>query len=192
MPIWICETCANHYPETESSPATCVICADERQWVPPNGQRWTTLSELDAGGYRSDIREVEQGLLGVGVRPQLAIGQRALVVRTAEGNVLWDPPGFIDDEAIARIGEIGGLRAVSASHPHFYGAIVAWARAFDAEILLPEADVAWLTRPDPAVRTWSGVLPVLPGVGTSRAARSCTGRRAPMAPACCSVATPST
>src|SRR5207248_11245627 len=30
--------------------------------------------------------------------------------------------------------------------------------------LLPEADAGWLTRPDPAVRTWSGPLEVLPGV----------------------------
>ena len=56
------------------------------------------------------------------------------------------------------------MRAVTASHPHFYGSIVDWSRAFGAEILLPEVDAHWLTRPDPAVRTWSGSLEVLPGV----------------------------
>jgi len=62
MPIWICATCGNHYPDQESPPPECVICADERQWVPPSGQRWTTAAELAAAGHRSDIRQVEPGL----------------------------------------------------------------------------------------------------------------------------------
>jgi glyoxylase-like metal-dependent hydrolase (beta-lactamase superfamily II) len=132
--------------------------------VPSSGQRWTTAAELARAGHRSDLRQVEPGLLGVGVHPLVAIGQRGLVIQTLEGNLLWDPPGFVDDEAIAAVREFGGLAAVTASHPHFYGSIVEWSRAFDAEILLPEADARWLTRPDPAVRTWSGSRTVLPGV----------------------------
>lgn len=162
--VWICATCGNHHPEAESPPEVCVICADERQWVPPDGQRWTTPAKLSAAGHRSELHEVEPDLFGIGVEPQFAIGQRALLVRTSEGNLLWDPPGFLDERAIRAVRELGGLRAVSASHPHFYGAIAVWSRAFDAEILLPEVDVSWLTRPTPAVRTWSGSLPVLPGV----------------------------
>jgi hypothetical protein len=59
-----------------------VVCADERQWVPAGGQRWTTLAELAAAGHRSDIREVEPGLTGIGADPAVAIGQRSLMVRT--------------------------------------------------------------------------------------------------------------
>jgi len=164
MPVWICATCGNHYRDQESPPPECVICADERQWVPSSGQRWTTAAELAGAGHRSDIRQVEPGLLGVGADPPVAIGQRGLVIQTAAGNLLWDPPGFADERAIAAVRELGGLVAVTASHPHFYGSIVEWSRAFDAEVLLPEADAHWLTRPDPAVRTWSGSQPVLPGV----------------------------
>jgi hypothetical protein len=164
MAVWVCATCGNHYPDQESAPGECVICADERQWVPPTGQRWTTLAELAAAGHRGDVREVEPGLLGVGADPPVAIGQRGLVVQTGEGNLLWDPPGFLDQRAIQAVADIGGLRAVTASHPHFYGSMVEWSHAFGAEILLPEVDAHWLTRPDPAVRTWSGSLAVLPGV----------------------------
>ncbi|MGE5292564.1 MAG: MBL fold metallo-hydrolase [Micromonosporaceae bacterium] len=160
--VTICATCGNHYPAAH--PAVCVICADERQWVPPAGQRWTTLHELGEAGHRSDVREVEPGLLGIGVSPPFAIGQRALLVQTSAGNLLWDPPGFLDDQGIQQVRQAGGIRAVTASHPHFYGSITAWSHAFDAEILLPETDASWLTRPDPAVRTWSGTLAVLPGV----------------------------
>ncbi len=164
MSVWICGTCGNHYPETASPPSVCVICEDERQWVPPSGQRWTTLAELSEAGHHSVVRVVEPGLTGIGADPPVAIGQRALLIQTAEGNLLWDPSGYIDESAIQTVREAGGLRVVAASHPHFYGASVEWSRAFDAEILLPEADAHWLTRPDRAVRTWSGTLGVLPGV----------------------------
>lgn len=164
MPAWICATCGNHYPDTGDPPPACVICADERQWVPSSGQRWTTLAELAAAGHRSDVREIEPGLTGIGADPPVAIGQRGLLVRTGEGNLLWDPPGFLDEAAVSAVREAGGLRAVTASHPHFYGSIVEWSRAFGAEVLLPGADAGWLTRPEAAVTTWSGTLPVLPGV----------------------------
>jgi hypothetical protein len=164
MPVWICATCANHYPDQDSPPQACVICSDERQWVPASGQQWTTAAELAAAGHRSDVRAVEPGLLGIGTDPPVAIGQRGLVVQTPEGNLLWDPPGFLDEQAVAKVRDVGGLKAVTASHPHFYGSMVEWSHAFGAEILLPEADAHWLTRPDPAVRTWSGELRVLPGV----------------------------
>jgi glyoxylase-like metal-dependent hydrolase (beta-lactamase superfamily II) len=142
-----------------------VVCADERQWVPPGGQRWTTRAELIQAGHRSDIREIEPGLTGIGAQPPFAIGQRSLVVRTPEGNLLWDPSGFIDDEAIAAVQALGGLRYVTASHPHFYGAIVSWSRAFGAEILVPDADAEWMrTGPDDLVRPWSDSFAALPGV----------------------------
>jgi glyoxylase-like metal-dependent hydrolase (beta-lactamase superfamily II) len=140
-----------------------VICSDERQWVPPSGQRWTTPAEL-AGGRHCDIWAEEPGLFGLGVTPAVGIGQRGLIVTTGEGNLLWDPPGYLDDDAIEQVKQLGGLRAVTASHPHFYGAMSEWGRAFGADVWVPEADAAWVTRPDPAIRTWHTRLSVLPGV----------------------------
>ena len=165
MPVWICATCANHYPEATSPPEVCVICADERQWVPATGQRWTTAEELAAAGHRGEVREVEPGLLGVGAEPPVAIGQRALLVQTAGGNLLWDPPGYLDERSVQAVGDAGGVTAVAASHPHFYGTIATWSDRFDAEVLLAEPDAGWLARPPRRPpRTWSGTLEVLPGV----------------------------
>ena len=142
-----------------------MVCADERQWVPPGGQRWTSVAELAAAGHRSEVREIEPGLTGIGTQPPVAIGQRSLLVQTRDGNLLWDPSGFIDDEAIEAVRSRGGLRYVTASHPHFYGSIAHWSRALGAEILVPEADASWLrTGPENTVRVWSGVFPALPGV----------------------------
>jgi hypothetical protein len=164
LPSWICATCGNHYPDSAQPPASCVICSDERQWVPPSGQRWTTHAELAGEGRHCEIWEEEPGLLGIGVTPSVGIGQRALLVLTDKGNLLWDPPGYLDDDAIGRVRAVGGLRAVTASHPHFYGAMAEWAHAFGADVLVPGVDATWVTLPDPAIRTWAGRLEVLPGV----------------------------
>jgi glyoxylase-like metal-dependent hydrolase (beta-lactamase superfamily II) len=161
---WICRTCGAHYAPAPAPPPGCFICEDERQWVPPSGPQWTRLDELAARGYHSDIRELEPGLLGIGVAGKLGVGQRALLVQTDAGNILWDPPAFVDDAAIAAVRARGELRAVSASHPHMYGSIVEWGRIFAAEILLPLDDTGWLARPEAGVRRYSGSAEPLAGV----------------------------
>lgn len=162
--IWVCPTCGANFPPAPEPPAGCPLCQDERQWVPPTGQVWKTMDELVQEGYRTDVREIEPDLFGVGARPGIGVGQRALLVRTPDGNLLWDPPAFIDQAAIEAVRGLGGLAVVTSSHPHMYGAIVEWSQAFGAEILLPEVDQPWLMRPDPAVRSWAGSIEALPGV----------------------------
>ncbi|HVQ90285.1 MAG TPA: hydrolase [Mycobacteriales bacterium] len=165
MTAWICATCGNQHADTPAPPGECAICLDERQYVGAGGQRWTTLAELAAAGHRTEVRELEPGLYGIGVQPEFAIGQRALLVRTGAGNVLWDIPGFIDAAAIERVRELGGLVAVAASHPHFHGVQVEWSHAFgDVPVLVPAADLSWVRRPDPVLRPWAGTHEVLPGV----------------------------
>ena len=50
----VCATCGNHFPDPR--PGVCVVCADERQWLPPGGQRWTTLSEAAVTGVWEAVR----------------------------------------------------------------------------------------------------------------------------------------
>ena len=40
--------------------------------------------------HRADIREEEPRLTGIGMEPSFGIGQRALLVESPGGNVLWD------------------------------------------------------------------------------------------------------
>ncbi len=165
MDAYICVTCGVQQTPTEELPSRCPICEDERQYVRQGGQSWTTLAEMKTSGYRIAHRELEPALTGLGIEPSFGIGQRALLVETREGNVLWDCVGYIDDGAVEAVRARGGLAGIAMSHPHFYGAVVEWSQAFDgAPIHVPEADLQWVQRPDPAVRAWSGTLEVLPGV----------------------------
>jgi hypothetical protein len=114
------------------------------------------------------LREEEPDLIGVGVEPAFAIGQRALLVRTPHGNVLWDCVSLLDDAAVARITELGGIAAICMSHPHFYGVNVAYADAFDARIFIPRADQQWVQRPSPRIEYFDDEAKPVAGVTLAR------------------------
>lgn len=165
MPVWICRTCAVEQTSSSEPPHNCPICADERQYVLPVGQRWTTMAELVGAGHRGTVSEVEPGLLGITVTPPVGIGQRALLVQTPTGNLLWDSTGYLDDALVAAVQEHGGVAAIAASHPHMYGAQVEWSQRFGgAPIFVQAGDQEWLQRWDPAVQIWRQTAEVLPGV----------------------------
>ena len=161
MPSYICTTCGVGYAETEAPREVCLICADDRQYVNARGQRWTTLEALRED-HVNELRELEPGLLGVGSSPQVAIGQRALVIQRPDGGVMWDCTPLVTDAALGAIRAKGGVKAMAISHPHFYSSMVDWSRALgDVPIYLHEDNRDWVMRPDPAIQFWSGESQVI-------------------------------
>jgi glyoxylase-like metal-dependent hydrolase (beta-lactamase superfamily II) len=94
-------------------------------------------------------------MTGIGTQPGFAIGQRALLVQTPEGNLLWDCISLIDEPTIDAVKALGGIRAIAISHPHYYSSMVEWSQAFDAPIYLHTADRQWVMRPDAAIEFWA-------------------------------------
>ena len=143
MHAFLCTACGTQYPPSPTVPAKCIICEDERQYVPPTGQGWTTLTALAARSFNS-YRQHEPGVIGIGTQPHFAIGQRALLIRTADGNILWDCIAMLDEATVTVVKALGGLKAIAISHPHFYTTMVDWSRAFGAvPIHLHAADRDW-------------------------------------------------
>ena len=165
MEGFICTACGTQYPPSAGPPAHCEICEDERQFVPPRGQTWTTLPALAAGHFNA-YRQHEPGIIGVGTQPQFAIGQRALLISTPSGNVLWDCISMIDDATVSIIKGLGGLKAIAISHPHFYTTMSEWSRAFGGiPVHVHAADERWIMRPDSCVKLWHGeTFSLLPDV----------------------------
>jgi hypothetical protein len=151
---WICATCGVQFADSDEPPERCPICTDERQYVPTGGQAWTNLGDLRRS-HSNTVRD-DHGLLGIGTDPRFAIGQRALLVPWGEGNLLWDCITLLDDDTAEAVEARGGLRAVAISHPHYYSAMVEWARRFECPVLLHAEDRQWIMRPDPALELWSG------------------------------------
>ena len=165
MPNYICATCGVQYAESVLPPARCLVCEDERQYVGWEGQRWTTLRELQAT-HRNRLDVEGPELISLVTEPKFAIGQRALHLRTSEGNVLWDCITLLDDRSVAAIQALGGVSAIAVSHPHYYASVVEWSRALgDVPIYLHAADGEWVMRPHPAIVFWHGdTHPLAPGL----------------------------
>jgi glyoxylase-like metal-dependent hydrolase (beta-lactamase superfamily II) len=156
MPSYICTTCGVGYAETDAPRDVCLVCADDRQYVNAKGQSWTTLEELLAD-HVNELRECEPGLTGLASKPQVAIGQRALIIERPGGGAMWDCTPVITDAALEAIRAKGGIAAMAISHPHFYSTMVDWSRALGSvPIHLHEDNRDWVMRPDPAVEFWSG------------------------------------
>jgi glyoxylase-like metal-dependent hydrolase (beta-lactamase superfamily II)/ribosomal protein L40E len=162
----VCITCGAQYPASATPPDRCRICDDERQYIGPQGQEWTTLEALRRG-HHTVAQPLEPGLTGFTTEPKFAIGQQPQLIETPAGNLLWNAKDLVDDVAIAEIGRRGGLAAIAISHPHFYTGMSEWSRAFGGvPIYVHAADRAWVTLPDEAIVFWDGeTADPLPGSG---------------------------
>ena len=165
MPTFICNACGTQFAPTEQKPAACPVCDDERQFVPPGGQTWTTHEALAASHYNA-WRELEPSLLAIVTLPAFAIGQRAELVRTPRGNILWDCLSLCDAATVEIVKGLGGIEGIAISHPHYYSSMTEWSRAFGGvPIHLHAADRQWIMRDDPAIKLWDGeTKALLPGL----------------------------
>ena len=154
MPAVYCATCGAQFAPAEAPPPGCPVCEDPRQYVPESGQRWVAPEEL-AAAHRVVLRP-EGDYTGVGLEPDFAIGQRALLVPLAGGRLMWDCVPYAGVAGAAEVERDGGVAAIAISHPHYYTGMVEWARRFGCRVLLHAADAEWIMRPDPVVELWDG------------------------------------
>jgi glyoxylase-like metal-dependent hydrolase (beta-lactamase superfamily II) len=121
---------------------------------------------MEAQGYRNEIKEHEPDLVSILTVPRFAIGQRALLVRTQEGNLLWDCVTYLDRATVAAVRDLGGVAAIAVSHPHYYSAMVEWSDAFGGiPVYIHAGDRPWVVRTSPRIVFWSGdTRGALPGL----------------------------
>lgn len=55
VPYYICNTCGVQHAQTVDPPNSCLICEDERQYIHPDGQTWTTLEDMREKGNLQNI-----------------------------------------------------------------------------------------------------------------------------------------
>jgi hypothetical protein len=164
MQNFICVQCGTQFAETTQPPPACPICRDERQFVRHSGQEWTTLKQL-AVDHHNRFAEEAPLLLGIGTEPEFAIGQRALLLQSPGGNLLWDCITLLDEKTVAEVNARGGIRAIAISHPHFYSSMVQWGEHFGAQIFLHATDREWVMRESSRIQFWEGTaLPLWDGI----------------------------
>ncbi|WP_428740460.1 hypothetical protein [Tenacibaculum sp.] len=152
--VKLCATCGTAYP-TNMASTTCMICLDERQWVPQNGQIWIPHSEL-LKTHSVKLNRIQENFYELIINPKFAIGQRALLVLSEHGNILWDCIPLLDELTIEFIKAKGGLKAIAFSHPHFYSNMNEWADIFDCPILIHKNDAEHIMVKEKHLILWEG------------------------------------
>lgn len=156
MEAYICTTCGVQYAPADTAPTSCPICEDERQYLNPAGQSWTTLKHLNAN-HKNIFELVAPGIYAIYTTPSFAIGQRAHLIISANGNILWDCITGLDETTTNIINALGGIKAIAISHPHYYSTIAEWSNTFnDVPVYVHLADEQWLGRRPEALQLWQG------------------------------------
>lgn len=158
----ICTTCG---VQQSGTPDRCPICEDERQFVRDGGQQWTDADNL-RHGHKNAWREEAPGIFSLITEPRFGIGQRAFLIRTPEGNILWDCITLLDDATRALIDAMGGLTSIAISHPHYYSTIADWGRTFGVPVHVHADDREWIQQPDDVLNFWHGETLALAGGAT--------------------------
>ncbi|MGV3527720.1 MAG: MBL fold metallo-hydrolase [Flavisolibacter sp.] len=151
---FICTTCGVQYSASAEPPAECIICSDDRQYVNPGGQSWTTLDELNCR-CKNIFEKIAPGIFAIYTTPSFAIGQRAHLLLSPAGNVLWDCITALDEATVELINGLGGISAIAISHPHYFSTICEWSQAFgDVPVYIHAADRQWVTRKEGNLQFW--------------------------------------
>ncbi|OAA61048.1 metallo-beta-lactamase superfamily protein [Niveomyces insectorum RCEF 264] len=158
MDLMICGMCGAQFDTRAIK--SCKVCDDPRQYIPPEGQTWTTLRELQRSkSYRNVFvpDKYDSGVVSIYTTPQVAIGQRAILLCGDDGrNLLWDCITYLDDATVQAVRELGGIEAIVISHPHYYSTALHWAEAFGCRVYVSAEDGEWLMRRGDAHVLWEG------------------------------------
>ncbi|HET7035739.1 MAG TPA: MBL fold metallo-hydrolase, partial [Thermomicrobiaceae bacterium] len=162
---YICRTCGTQYPPSQEPPASCPICEDDRQYVGPRGQEWTSLEAM-RGHYHNRFSELEPGVTAIVTEPAFAIGQQAHLIETPHGNVLWDCLTFLDETTLAELQRRGGVAAIAISHAHYYSTMGEWSRALgNVPVYIHADDREWVVNPPETIEYLTGeTREIVPGV----------------------------
>lgn len=130
-------------------PAGCPVCEDIRHVLPEAGFRFLEPGQLDAG-HACTWEEMEEGIWRFSLDPPLGIGPRGYLVEGPEGNVAFEGCDWYSDAALDFVAGRGGVRYLSASHPHAYGALWRLRERFAPEVVaVHRDDLAWAATLDP-------------------------------------------
>ena len=178
MTVFLCRACGTSFPDAEAPPAAlpdlrrrAAVRAERRPGLDDRARRWPP-------GTATPGSSSSPGSLSLQTVPAFAINQRAFLVATPAGNLLWDCVALLDaaTEAIVRgARRAGGDRDLAPALLHHDAGLGRGLRRAGATCTPPTgAGSCARTR-----RSGSGTatrLPVLPGV-TAGAARRPLRRR---------------
>ena len=150
-----CSTCGTKFVDQKNTSVNCPVCSNDRQYLPAKGQSWTKPEDLQ-NSFSNLITRINDNLYEIKTIPKFAIGQRAFLILTPNGNILWDCILLLNESTIAFNKSKGGLKAIAISHPHYYSSINDWAEVFNCPVYIHQNDEEFIFTKGPNITLWEG------------------------------------
>ncbi len=141
LPAYVCDNCG-YWQRHFDRPRSCPMCLDARHVVPQAGWRFHALEEAQAR-WPCHWAQVEPGVWRYWNDPVDGIGPSSYLIVAPQGNMVFEGCSVFSEAALRHMESLGGVAALSASHPHSYGAIWQVQDRFDPELALHPGDLAW-------------------------------------------------
>lgn len=141
LPAFFCDNCG-FWQRSFATPTSCPLCIDARHVMPQKPWRFHDRAEAERR-YPCHWREVEPGVWRFWNEPCDGIGSSGYLIQTPEGNLAFEGCCVYSAAALLAIERLGGIKVLSASHPHSYGALWQLQDRFDPELALHPGDLAW-------------------------------------------------
>ncbi|WP_120715992.1 hypothetical protein [Tsuneonella amylolytica] len=143
MPLthYACANCG--FWQEHFAPPDCPVCTDVRNDLPPDGWHFLPESEV-AATHEGDARQIADDLWAFTTTPHLGLGGTGWLIVRPEGNIAFEAAPYYSEAMLARIGALGGIASLAASHPHGYGALFQLQRAFAPPVVaIQREDLAY-------------------------------------------------
>lgn len=128
MPLsyYSCSNCG-FWQRYFAAPPACPVCSDVRNDLPADGWNFVPAEEFTMREERGEIkcvwREIDDGIWIFSNDKPIGIGSSGYLIERETGNIAFESPGWWTQAAIEKLDQLGGVKFMSASHPHGFGAI---------------------------------------------------------------------
>ena len=148
MTHYLCTNCG-FWQKHFAVPLSCPVCTDFRHTPPEDGFRFLT-PETVATETRTVWTGEDTDIVTFWAAPRVGIGPNGYLIRHSAGNVFFDGTAYYSPEALDLIDSLGGIKWLSASHPHTYGALWQLQERFAPTVAIQAEDLPWTNAFDTA------------------------------------------
>ena len=138
---YLCTNCG-FWQRHFAVPPTCPVCTDFRHTPPDVGFRFLT-PDTAAAETCTVWTSKDADIVTFSNDPQIGIGPNGYLLRHPDGNVFFDGTAYYSPDALALIDSLGGIKWLSASHPHAYGALWQLQERFAPAVAVQVEDLSW-------------------------------------------------
>ena len=149
------------------TPEACLVCSDVRNALPDDGFVFAS-SDAVAAEVESRWFEALPGVWGFATEPRFGLGSIGWLIRAGDDpgarNVAFEAAAWYSPHALARIDSLGGIGALSCSHPHGMGALWQLQERFRPPVVAIHRDGVRFTKAFRVTWPWDDALELAPGL----------------------------